>query len=407
MKKFKLVLNYITLLSAIYLTASSGFYYPMQKTGFYIFFTAYIVEIFVDKKWEKIKFDKKTFYFIVLAFFFMLAVIYLPFESSRKYTYFLFEKRLSLLGFALVGFFGVNDKFKLNFFLNTFIISSVLTICYLIFFKVGVQHFISDSMRADLFMYQRNRFVNSHMLFDFYLNVSLISTWYVLTRSWNLTIWWKIGLYIAALTLILGTLSISEGRSGFLQAIILMLGFVFFEIWNRKKIVGIVIALFIPFLFVTLASHHKRMSHDEILSEPRIFFWKAALSVIKEKPILGYGISDAQEAFDVARSKYETEDFRKQWINSPHLDCHDQYLQTTMEFGIIGIIILLFLYISPLFLASYNKRLFAFFLMLLCAHQSIFDMFITGPFASIFCILILLILRIKNNIVVTVIEEKH
>jgi O-antigen ligase len=399
MKQLKSVLNYITLLSAMYLTASSIFYYPVQKPGFYIFFAAYIIEIFVDRKWERIHFDKKTWYFIVLAFFFMLAVIYLPFESSRKYTNFLFEKRFSLLGFALVGFFGVNDKFKLNYFLNTFIITSVFSICYLIFLKVGIHQFISNPLRADLFVDQRNIFVNSHMLFDFYLNISLIGIWYILTRSWNRTSMWKISLYIVVIPVFLGSLSISEGRSGFLLAMILLLGFVFFEIWKRKKIVGIVIALLIMFLFAGWASHHKRMSKDDLKTESRIFLWKAAVSIIKEKPILGHGISDAQEKFDVARAKFETVDYRNMWIKSPHLDSHDQYLQTTMEFGIIGILTLLFLYISPIFIASYNKRLFAFFIMFLCVYQSVFDMFITGPFASIFCLLVLLILRVKNNIV--------
>ena len=398
MKQFKLVLNYITLLSAMYLTASQIFYYHIQKAGFFIFFSAYIIEIFVDKKWQCIKLDKKRVYFIVLAFFFILAIIYLPFENSKKYTYLLFEKRLSLLGFALVGFFGVNEKFKLNYFLNTFIISSVLTICYLLFIKIGFHQFISNPIRLDLFMEQRNKYVNSHMLFDFYLNVSLIGIWYILTRSWSRTIWWKIGLYIVSLTIILGTLSISEGRSGFLLAIILMLGFVFFEIWKKKKIVGIVIALLIPFLFISLASHHRRMSQNKIKSEPRIFLWQAAVSIIKENPVFGNGISDAQEKFDVARTKYQTEEFRLETKDFPHLDSHNQYLQTTMEFGVIGALVLLFLLISPIFLASFNKKLFAFFLMFLCAYQSVFDMFLTGPFAALFGIIILMIFSFKNNI---------
>lgn len=398
MKQFRFIINYITLISAIYLTASLIFYYPVQKIGFYVFFASYIIEIFADKKWVKIQLDKKTWYFIILGIFFMLAVIYLPFENSRKYTYLLFEKRSSLFGFALVGFFGVNDKFKLNYFLNTFIISSVLTICYILFIKVGIQHFVSDPLRTELFSNNRSLFVNSHMLFDFYLNISLISIWYILTRSWNRRIWWKNSLYIIALIIILGTLSISEGRSGFLLAIILMLGFVFFEIWKRKKIVGIVIALLIPFIFVGLASHHKRMNENQIKTEPRFFLWKAGVNVIKDSPILGHGISDAQKKFDAERAKVETTEYRENWKNSPHLDSHNQYLQVTMEFGLIGVLMLLFLYISPLFIASYNKRLFAVFLMFLCAYQSVFDMFITGPFATMFGIIILMIFSLKNNI---------
>lgn len=401
MKQFKIVLNYINLFSAMYLTATQIYYYHIQNAAFYLFFISYIVEIFVDKKWQNIQLDKKRIYFIVMAFFFMLAVIYLPFEQSRKYTHLLFEKRYSLIGFALVGFFGVNDKFRLNYLLNTFIISSVVAIGYLIFIKVGIHQFISSPQRVDIYVDFRNKFVNSHMLYDFYLNVSLIGIWYILTRSWDRTVWWKIVLYIGALMTTLGGLAVSEGRSGFLIGIILVLSFVFFEIWKRKKIAGIVIAVLIPFVFIVLASHHKRMNENEIRKEPRIFLWKAAVSVVRENPILGNGISDAQEKFDVSRVKYQSEEFKLNWVKSPHLDCHDQYLQTTMEFGVLGLLILLFLYISPVFMASYNKRLFAFFLMFLCAYQSVFDMFVTGPFAAMFGIIMLMIFSIKNNIAAT------
>ena len=70
-----------------------------------------------------------------------------------------------------------------------------------------------------------------------------------------------------------------------------------------------------------------------------------------------------------------------------------------MEFGIVGLLVLLFLYISPIFIAEKNKRMLAIFLMFLCAYQSVFDMFVTGPFSAIFCILVILILSVKNNIV--------
>ena len=138
---------------------------------------------------------------------------------------------------------------------------------------------------------------------------------------------------------------------------------------------------------------------ESLKAEPRIFLWESALSVIKEKPIFGYGISDAQEHFDIARTKFQTDEYRENWKAHNLLDSHNQYLQTTMEHGIIGLIILLYIYIYPVFLADRNRKLFSFLLLFLCAYQSTFDMFITGKFSAIFCILVILILSVENNIV--------
>ena len=183
------------------------------------------------------------------------------------------------------------------------------------------------------------------------------------------------------------------------MGILLMLSFVFFEIWKRRKIMGIVIGLLIPFMLIGISSYQRRMSEKSLETEPRLFLWESAIPVIKEKPIFGHGISNAQELFDIARTKYETEDYRLTWLNSKHLDCHNQYLQTTMEFGIFGLLILLFLYIYPIFIVEKERRLFAILLIFLIAYQSVFDMFVTGPFSTIYGILMLLILSADNNIV--------
>ncbi len=399
MKQTIKFLNYLNLFSALCLVATLIYYYPVQRLAFYMFFSTYFLEILLEKKWKYIKIDKKRIYFVLLALFFFLAIIYLPFETSRKYTVLLLEKRLPLLGFAIVGLFGVNKTYKLNYFLNTFIISGVVAILYLLLYRIGLMEFIKDPLRVDVFTLTRIKYVNSHMLFNFYLNVSLICIWYILTRSWRTTVWWKNYMYIAAFTLIICTLSVSEGRSGFLIGILLALSFIFFEIWKRRKTVGIVIGFLIPFLLIGLASTHKRMSEKSLETEPRIFLWESAMSVIKAKPLLGYGISDAQEYFDKARFNYETVEFRETWKNFNHLDCHDQYLQTTMEFGIIGLIWLLYVLLYPILVADKKQRLFSIMLLTLCAYQCTFDMFLTGPFAALFGVITLLVLSIENNVI--------
>jgi Lipid A core - O-antigen ligase and related enzymes len=398
--KTKLIntLNYVSFFSALLLTATSIYSYPAQKIPFILFFSSYFLEMLAEKKWKYIHFEKKSIYFFIMVLFYLLALLYFPFEHSSTYFSKLIVKRLPIFGFAIIGLLGVNRRFKLNFFLNTFIISSIVAIVYLLFIRIGISEFITSPLREDIFTKARNLYVNSHMEFNFYLNVSLISIWYVLTQFWKMTIWWKKILYIGAFIFIFSTLSISEGRSGFVASILLVISFIFVDIWKRKKLIGLVVGILTPFLLISIVSHQRRMSKESLKAEPRIFLWESALYVIKEKPIFGYGISDAQEHFDIARTKFQTDEYRENWKAHKLLDSHSQYLQTTMEHGIIGLIILLFLYTYPVFLANKNRKLFSFLLLFLCAYQSVFDMFITGKFSAMFCILVILILSVENNI---------
>lgn len=398
-QKIALTINYINLFSALSLAAISILSFtPLLRIVYYTFFISYFLELFLDKKWNNIHFDKKSVFYITMLFFFLLALISYPFDKTHLYFHILLNRRYSLLGFAFVGFFCVNKLFKINYFLNTFIITSVVVIIYLIFYRIGIFEFLLNDNRSEVFSSERIKYINNHMMFDFFLNISLISTWYILTMSWKRTIWWKRFLYFVSLTVIYGILSISEGRSGFIAGSLLILSFIFFEMWKRRKMIGIIIGLLIPFLLVGIISNHKRMSEKEIKAEPRIFLWKSAISVIKESPVIGYGISNAQEHFDIARTKYQTVEFNDDSKKSKLLDSHSQYLQTTMEFGILGFLILIFLYVYPFFIADKNRKVFSALILLLCVNQSVFDMFITGQFSTLFCILMILILSVENNV---------
>ena len=107
---------------------------------------------------------------------------------------------------------------------------------------------------------------------------------------------------------------------------------------------------------------------------------------------MGYGLSNAQEKFDTERVKYQSEYFRiwSQKINN--VDSHNQYLQTTLEFGLVGLLLLLLIYYFPFSMVNSSRITLLSLFVVLYSYHSIFDMFITGQFATVFSILILLIL---------------
>ena len=397
-KKIISTLNNINLFSALLLTASLIYTFPIQKWIIAFFFISYIIEFFVQKKWKGIQINKTRIFYLIVASFILLAFMYFPFEKTHIYFWWLMQKRLALFGFAGVGFFGVNNKYKLSYFLNTFIIFSIVSIFYILFIRVGFMEFISNPQRFEVFNLSRNNYVNMHRVFNLYLNISLISIWFILSNSWQKVVLWKRCLYFSASAVILFTLLISEGRSGFLAAISLLLIIVFNEIRKKKKIVGIILSIIVIMTTLVVAINHQGVSEKKFETDNRWFLWQSASSVIKENPIWGHGISDAQVHFDAARKLYQTEEYRLFFINSKVLDSHNQFLQTTMEFGIFGLLILMFIYFFPSIIADKERRLFSVMLMFLCFLQSMFDPFINGPFASIFGLLLVLILTVNNDL---------
>lgn len=394
---FPLILNYINLISAFCLIfgfISSDFHF--DRIALAVFFVSYVIEIFTDKKIQQFKFSRASLYFLAMLLFFILAFIYMPFENGSFYTKIIIEKRLSLLAFGIVGLLGVNHLYQLKYFLYTFIFTSVTTIFYIVW-KVNIHEFIMQPNRAELFTFARIENINGHMIFNFYLNMSILSVWFLIRTNWKNLAFWHLGVLIVSFLIIVAFLLISEGRSGFTAGILLMLTIALYEIFNRKKLVGIVFLFIVPLIFIFAAGMHKRITEKELTNGPRIFLWESGLEVLKERPILGAGINDAQVAFDVRRKLNQSAAFESYSAKLIHVDCHNQYIQTTMEFGILGLLILLFLYIYPAFIVDISNRIFTIFVIALCLYQSIFDMFATGSFSFIFVFIMLIIIRNNTN----------
>jgi len=137
---YKQILNYINLIGCILISIRALFYnieipYLLNFGGLYLFFITWIIEFFVEKRWTNWHCDKTTIYFIVLISFFLLSLLYAPFDTT-KYFKNLLEKRYALISFGIVGLFGLNKKYKLSYFLNTIIITAIVAIIFLIS-KIG------------------------------------------------------------------------------------------------------------------------------------------------------------------------------------------------------------------------------------------------------------------------------
>ncbi len=403
MQKIVTVVHWFNLLAALFLTATMMFEFVDVPWGLlpqFLFFSSYIVEFFLDKKWKRVTLNKTHLYFLVMFGFFGLALVYYPFDST---TYFrvLLERRYALAGFAFVGFFGVNDKYKLSYFLNLFVVTSLLIIVYLLVVRIGLLDFFESDQKIRLFNRTRTAYVNQHMGFNLFLDLALVSIWYLFKSSWRLMPIWKRVVYFLSAGIFLSCLLISEGRAGFLITIVLVCVIIGFELWERLSKWGLLVAFILVVIAIGFASQHQRIRNMRIEGDPRVFLWQSAWTVIKEKPLLGHGISTAQEHFNVERERNQTSSFEfevKTIWPDVIIDSHNQVTQTWMEFGLLGVCFLMYLWLSPLLIVDKKRRLFTLLMLLLCVNQAMFNPFITGSSSALFGVITLLLLRVPNNL---------
>ena len=82
----------------------------------------------------------------------------------------------------------------------------------------------------------------------------------------------------------------------------------------------------------------KTSSHS--IANARLLTWHSSLLLIKEKPIFGYGLGDAN---DQLIAKYKELGYQKNYTN--RYNAHNQFFQTWLQTGVFGMIVLISIFV--------------------------------------------------------------
>ncbi|MFZ4581121.1 MAG: hypothetical protein ACOYM7_00600, partial [Paludibacter sp.] len=182
----------------------------------------YLIEITTEERWKniRIKGNKYALFYLSILSYFLLQYLFLPFEKNMSYFFQVTEERLSFLIIGLIGLIGLNSYFKLKYFAWTYIIASILY-CIFLLAHLNREMILSNDIITQLGLV-RVKNLNSHMKFNFHLNVSLVFVYYLLqTYRHQKRMWLKTILYTSGLIILLN-LWLSEGRTGAITSIILL-----------------------------------------------------------------------------------------------------------------------------------------------------------------------------------------
>ncbi len=145
--------------------------------------------------------------------------------------------------------------------------------------------------------------------------------------------------------------NISDKNKKYTMSLLFFLGFLVFM--NNPKV----------FDFYSKVKDFKTTANAHIdnttIEKSRLLTWDASIQLIKEAPILGYGIGDTNE---VLIERYKELDYFQNF--NYKYNAHNQFLQTFLQTGIIGFGVLITIFIILAMRMNRSRNEFAVFLIL-------------------------------------------
>ncbi|MDD4994089.1 MAG: O-antigen ligase family protein [Paludibacter sp.] len=359
--KFLRIVRLINLFSMLFLVVELSLYINIfQRLAFAVAFISYTIEAIVEKKWKQFKWDRSSrqIFFIIVIFFFVLQFIFFPFEKNTSFFGTIIEERIPFLIFGIVGLFGFNKYFKLKYFAWTFIATSFILGAFLL--SNLNSEILSSVNRNELLGLVRIKYINSHMKFNYYLNVSLICIYYIIVSlKGKKAFWQRLSLVLSSIVIILN-LFLSEGRIGLLSSIIILVIYIVHYFWEKSKRLTLISTSLFILLVTILIQQNPRLSTSSIKHEPRQEIWAVAYDEIVKSNFLGVGASTA--AYDM-KNQFAI----RGMINNKHT--HNILLQSTLEYGVLGFVVILSMFVFGCYTVSANFRFMVLLLTLITFLQ--------------------------------------
>ena len=326
-----------------------GFLLPLSRAAISFFsiliFVIWIQKIIRLKDFSIFK-EKSIIFFWVFLGFSALSLLW----ADRNYFGFgadILRKYMYL--WALPAFAAIVEKRYAKAALEAFVCSMVISsvISFLLFFQIVHINGVSADNPSPIM---------HHIVYSIFL---ALTSALLLHRILNRDISFQRRVfYIFLFVLVSGALFLINGRTG--QVAFLAAIFVTVYLRYRFTLKSIFLSVILFFVIVFSAYHlsdnfHKRAQAtvhntiDAIKNEnyfesvgQRIGAWIIAKELLKEKPLLGYGIGSEMPAFYEYTRKDRKYRFYTE-LGFPHM--HSEYLQIALQVGLIGFsIFLLFLY---------------------------------------------------------------
>ena len=375
-----------------------GFYYGALLYAFLIPFPQRIINIAL-MVWvvlslvscNKSTLVKAKYLWLLPAFYFLY---FIGFLTSETMSFKFLEYKLSLLIFPLLFFLCTYNETQRNRIFKIFIwglLTSAITLFVIAFYN-------SFQIRNGVFIFQPNvmegrGFIESilyggNYFFGRYLSIFHQTVYYAMYLCAGVAVllfapkMFSTKLRTCLLGIFLIFIFLVSNKASFIAlALILILKLYTWNVNRSKKAIGVTLFAMMLAAFVFLNPRIKESVFNIVEGKmmlnkevrygfaTRLLSWDAAISLIKERPVFGYGHTATQAALN---KKYQEEGYIFPLKES--YNAHNLWLQSWLENGLLAIIILFGIFLV-LFQKSWHNPLFLAFVLLLLTNSLFEGMF--------------------------------
>lgn len=355
-----------------------GFILPLFKEIIPIGILFFIITSCINNRWKEICLTnyKKSILWLTPIFF--ISLISIAYSENKGIGAMNLETKLSLLAFPIAFQFSkLNFKKTFTPVLKSFT-EGAFVACVLVLIHAFLQYYYSAD--ATNLVYSKLSIFSHASYFSMYLCFGLsIIYYYAFSPSKSFYLKPVISFFlIVFFTTIIILLS---SKSGWIILLIIHFSALLYWIIKHKNFVkgGIALVTIIAgtFLFYTFSPTMKSRVNDLFYNisgetegtrfsstQSRMLIWEISSDLIKEKPLFGYGAGDSKLALT---KQYKNHNLG--FLLDKQFNAHNQYLQSTLDAGLIGGITLLLLLFVPLIMCFKNKQaLYAIFIGILALN---------------------------------------
>ncbi|MBW1293919.1 O-antigen ligase family protein [Aquimarina litoralis] len=388
---------------------------------FIISITLGIINIFRSKK--KFVLDNKIL--LLLPLYFVVMAISLFYTSNSSYGLDVLQRSLSLFLFPVIFLFVKEDASSVRKLFEFLLVG--LVISFFINLSIALNNSISifkEGFFTNVSIQDLTSFLDALMSgwnylvedeFSKLINPSYLSLYILLVLSFYLKKNLDSRLRTTVVVILFLYLFLLASIAAYLILLIMCL-LLIFDISERSRkhtmmimfVLGVIIFLNNPRVFdfyAKIKNFGNSIEYANSTSEKaRLLSWDASLKLIKDAPLLGYGIGDAN---DILINKYSELGYTYNFDN--RYNAHNQFLQTLLQTGIMGFVILVSIFVVLAIRMRRSRNEFSVFLILLISL--IFEsMLVRFNGIVFFSIIIPLLLKkrsilssriIRNNLIVS------
>ncbi|MBO8440261.1 MAG: O-antigen ligase family protein [bacterium] len=348
--------------------------------GYWIFFVTAAADIILNRKYRDLKWSNdKLIYITMIAFFAIIPLWQLAINPDFTDRFFIkeAENHLPFLGIGVIGLFGLNSRIKLIHVGFAMVAAANLVELYILY-KAGFDNIIYSENRFQLIEAARNKYVNSHMVVNMYFNTAFLFAIYLLSRS---RISYKVKILLLIFTVpIIGQLLISDGRTGFATTILLIGCVIVYMLWRlNHRIVWISLPI-ITAISILILLQHPRI--ENVSDDPRFYIWDLGIQMFCDRP-MGYGAIDGHRTYVESFFAQCPHDwFYVQYPTKTDIYLmhpHNVFLESSINYGVIGLVVSLAVYLLPLFISEVRRKPFIYCFFLIMFGQCCFDVYNSFP----------------------------